>query len=80
MAQTVEAVYENGVIRPARPLNLPEHTRLRVTITPLPERIISLRGLWKSAGELRDEDLEAARRLWDREVEEQLQTLKGASE
>ena len=26
------AVIENGVIRPDEPLNLPEHTRLRVTV------------------------------------------------
>lgn len=32
MAITVEAVYENGVLRPAQPLPLKEHETVRVTI------------------------------------------------
>ena len=34
MAITVEAVYENGVLKPAQPLALKEHERVRVTIQP----------------------------------------------
>ena len=32
MSLTVEAIYENGVLKPDRPLPLPEHERVRVTI------------------------------------------------
>jgi len=32
MAITVEAVYENGVLKPAGPLALAEHERVRITI------------------------------------------------
>jgi predicted DNA-binding antitoxin AbrB/MazE fold protein len=32
MAITVEAVYENGVLKPAQPLPLQEHEHVRVTI------------------------------------------------
>ena len=32
MAITVEATYENGVLRPEHPLPLKEHERVRVTI------------------------------------------------
>jgi predicted DNA-binding antitoxin AbrB/MazE fold protein len=30
MSQTIEAVYENGVFKPLRPVELPEGTRVRV--------------------------------------------------
>ena len=32
--QTIEAVYENGVLRPLRPLDLRQNQRVRVTIRP----------------------------------------------
>ena len=32
MTVTVEAIYENGVLKPAQPLPLTEHERVRVTI------------------------------------------------
>jgi predicted DNA-binding antitoxin AbrB/MazE fold protein len=34
MAITIEAVYENGVLKPAQPLPLPEHEKVLVTIQP----------------------------------------------
>ena len=34
MAFTVEAVYENGVLKPAEPLPLKEHEKVRVTVEP----------------------------------------------
>lgn len=33
----IEAVYENGVFRPVEPIDLPEHTRVRVAV-PLTNR------------------------------------------
>ncbi|CAI1492909.1 conserved protein of unknown function [Thermococcus nautili] len=32
--EVVEAVYENGVLKPLKKLNLPEHARVRIVITP----------------------------------------------
>ena len=32
MTRQIEAVYENGVLRPVEPLDLEPHTRVRVTI------------------------------------------------
>ena len=32
MTLTVEAVYENGVLKPTQPLPLKEHTRVRVAV------------------------------------------------
>jgi predicted DNA-binding antitoxin AbrB/MazE fold protein len=34
MPLTVEAVYENGVLRPKQPLKMAEGARVRLTITP----------------------------------------------
>ena len=34
MAITIEAIYENGVLRPATPLPFKEHEQLQVTIQP----------------------------------------------
>ena len=34
MAFTVEAVYENGVLKPAEPLPLKEHEKVTVTVEP----------------------------------------------
>ncbi len=34
MTLTVEAVYENGVLKPAQPLPLKEHEKVTVTLAP----------------------------------------------
>ena len=34
MPLTVEAIYENGVLKPTGPLPLKEHVKVRVTIEP----------------------------------------------
>ena len=34
MAITIEAVYENGVLKPSQPLPLKEHEKVRVTVEP----------------------------------------------
>jgi len=34
MAITIEATYENGVLRPSQPLPLKEHEKIRITIEP----------------------------------------------
>jgi predicted DNA-binding antitoxin AbrB/MazE fold protein len=46
MAITVDAVYENGVLKPVQPLPLKEHEAVRLTVEPrqpsLAERIVAL--------------------------------------
>jgi predicted DNA-binding antitoxin AbrB/MazE fold protein len=48
MAITVEAVYEDGVLKPAQPLPLQEHARVSVTVQEkqpsLAERIVARAG------------------------------------
>jgi predicted DNA-binding antitoxin AbrB/MazE fold protein len=36
MDQTITAIYENGVLRPLTPLELPEHTAVEVAVRRLP--------------------------------------------
>jgi len=36
MTTTVEAIYENGVLKPPAPISLPEHARVQLTIQPSP--------------------------------------------
>jgi predicted DNA-binding antitoxin AbrB/MazE fold protein len=38
MNQTITAIYENGVLRPLTPLELPDHTEVRLQIETTPER------------------------------------------
>ena len=35
MGQTITAVYENGVLRPLKPLALPEHAQVELDVRPL---------------------------------------------
>jgi len=43
MAITVEAVYENGVLKPAQPLPLQEHEKVRIHVETLPEAVLRVR-------------------------------------
>ena len=46
MTQTIEAIYEDGVLKPLTPLELPEHQRVTLNIQPLeslsPDEILEL--------------------------------------
>jgi len=37
MLRMIEAIYEGGVLRPTQPLDISEHTRVRITIEPQDE-------------------------------------------
>ena len=53
MAITVEAVYENGVLKPVQPLLLQEHQRVQVTVHTPPLDILQARGIlgWEGTSE-----------------------------
>jgi predicted DNA-binding antitoxin AbrB/MazE fold protein len=34
MTQTITATFEDGVLKPTQPLDLPEHTQVQITIEP----------------------------------------------
>lgn len=62
MPLTVEAIYENGVLRPNEPLPLKEHEKVRVTIHPEPSPILQAYGIigWKGDAETFDRILAEA--------------------
>jgi predicted DNA-binding antitoxin AbrB/MazE fold protein len=53
MPLTVEATYENGVLKPTGPLPLKEHEKVRVTIEPADNWVQATAGMlnWKGSSE-----------------------------
>jgi len=56
MAITVEAVYENGVLKPARALPLQEHQKVLLTVKPAMSRVRQTAGLFGWKGSQDDAD------------------------
>ncbi len=56
MAITVEAVYENGVLKPSQPLPLKEHEKVQVTVKAAAGRVRQTAGLigWTGSQEEAD--------------------------
>jgi predicted DNA-binding antitoxin AbrB/MazE fold protein len=54
MTLTVEAIYENGVLKPARPLPLKEHETVRITIEPQLSWAERTSGILQWTGDLED--------------------------
>lgn len=57
MSITVEAVYENGVLKPRQPLPLGERTTVQVTVEPCPSPLVAAYGIisWKGTAEELDQ-------------------------
>ncbi|MCI2430065.1 antitoxin family protein [Candidatus Acetothermia bacterium] len=67
MAQTIEAIYEDGILRPLKPLkNLKEHSKVKVTIEAEEK---TAHPLAACIGILPDEDAAEMRRIIDEEFE-----------
>ena len=60
MAITVEAVYENGVLKPAQPLPLQEHEKVQVTVKQAVSRVRQTAGLIGWTGSQEDADFVAS--------------------
>ena len=58
MAITVEAIYENGVLKPTEPLPLKEHEKVQLTVQPTSEWVQETAGIACWTG-----DVEELRRL-----------------
>lgn len=54
MAITVEAVYENGVLKPEQPLPLKEHEKVRIHIEPELTWAERTAGMLQWSGDLKD--------------------------
>ena len=62
MTTAVEAIYENGVLRPLQPLALPEHAHVRLSVETLPDD--ADRATWLAQSERR------LREVWDNAADE----------
>jgi predicted DNA-binding antitoxin AbrB/MazE fold protein len=53
MSLTVEAVYENGVLKPVQPLPLKEHEKVRITVEQGDSPLLRAYGImgWKGTSE-----------------------------
>jgi len=51
MTLTVEAVYEDGVLKPIQPLPLKQHERVRITVHPSVSRARQTAGLLRWTGD-----------------------------
>jgi len=64
MPKTVEAIFENGVLKPISPLNIPEHKRVTISIkdeTVEPFDVLSLASMVYNG--LSPEDIEEIEKL-----------------
>ena len=59
MAITIEAVYENGVLKPAQPLPLHEHEKVQITVQAATSRVRRTSGLMGWTGSQEDADVVA---------------------
>ena len=64
MSATVEATYEDGVLRLAQPLALPNHARVTVTVDLSKEPADGERAEWLEASEA------ALRKIWDNDADD----------
>ncbi len=67
MAIVVEATYENGVLKPAQPLPLGEHEKVRVTVESQSSPVLQAYGIigWKGTHEELEQILAQAEELED---------------
>ncbi len=59
MSITVEAVYENGVLKPVRALPLAERQKVEITVKAVPSRVRQTAGLMGWTGSQEDADFVA---------------------
>jgi predicted DNA-binding antitoxin AbrB/MazE fold protein len=57
MTISVEATYENGVLKPAQPLQLQEHAKVRLTIEPATNWVDETAGICGWKGSVEEADL-----------------------
>jgi predicted DNA-binding antitoxin AbrB/MazE fold protein len=68
MGLTIEAVYENGVLKPAQPLPLKEHEKVRITVELGESALLQAYGIlgWTGTHEELEQILAEAEEFVDR--------------
>jgi predicted DNA-binding antitoxin AbrB/MazE fold protein len=56
MPLIVEAVYENGVLKPVEPLPLKEHEKVQLTVHPHASRLVDAYGIMGFQGTVEEAD------------------------
>ena len=56
MSQVITAVFEDGVLKPEKHLNLPARTRVRITVEPLEYPNGSIEWAWGELEQLWDDE------------------------
>ncbi len=71
MAQTIEAVYEQGVFKPLQPVQLTEGQKVTLSVEAEKQRLMSdskqtvrLGGLWRGVSISEEDVAEARREMW----------------
>jgi predicted DNA-binding antitoxin AbrB/MazE fold protein len=76
---TVQAVYEKGVLRPRKKLNLPEHSVVEIRVrTAKPKRPSkkSLFGAYPELAMITDADIRDVKKQWNKSLQKQSRLLK----
>lgn len=76
---TVQAVYEKGVLKPKRKLNLPEHSVVEIRVKTAKQRRPSKRSLFGAFPELvaiTDADIRNIKKQWNKSLDKQSRMLK----
>lgn len=77
---TVQAVYEKGVLKPRKKLDLPEHSVVEIQIDAAhPDSKIRQASLFGAFPELKavtDQELKSVKKSWDRGAKKQSRLLK----
>ena len=76
MEKVIRAVYSRGVFKPLVKVNLPEGEKVEIEIKgQKAPKIASLRGIWRGV-QIDEEDIEKARHIWDKGVENEVKVLE----
>ena len=75
---TVQAVYEEGVLKPKKKLNLPEHSivEIRVKTSGQKHSSKSLFGAFPELAVITDADLRSAKKQWNKSLQKQYRMLR----
>jgi len=64
MSKLIEVIYSNGILKPSEKLNLREGEKVEIEIRKKPQKIVSLRGIWKNI-QIPEEDIEKVKHIWE---------------
>jgi len=76
---TVQAVYEKGVLKPKKKLELPEHSVVEIRVKPTKQKRSSKKSLFGAFPELAaitDADMRNVKKQWNKGLQKQTRILR----